>query len=168
MLFEHKHITKPLIFSVSKKTVRRKDVKYHLNLFHKLDRNAKDYSNSVTLLFEGYDEDPREIYQIPEIREWVKLLLNKVPHLLYYLCDFTESIKMMYLCVAKIKNISVFQNRKNCEMEFESELRDYIIGAVYKYCLSKKHTEVETITICERVLKAMGTFKFNYGGYNNA
>ncbi|MGD7023037.1 hypothetical protein ACQCVK_10605 [Rossellomorea vietnamensis] len=161
MLLEHKDITKPLILLVSKKAVKRKDIKYHSNLFNELDRNAKDYSNGVTLLFEGYDEDQREIYQIPEVRKWVKLLLNKVPHLFYYLCDFTESITMIYLCVAKIKNVSAFRNRKNCEMEFESELRDYIIEAVYKYSLSKKHTEIETIIICERVIKAMGTFKIN-------
>ena len=35
---------------------------------------------AVTLLFEGYDTDPRELESIPEVRAWFKTLFNAWPY----------------------------------------------------------------------------------------
>src|ERR1039457_2500224 len=32
--------------------------------------SALSAEGTATLVFEGYDDDPREIYSIPEVREW--------------------------------------------------------------------------------------------------
>lgn len=46
--------------------------------------------NKLTIIFEGYDDDPRDIWQIPEIRGFVEIILCFYPELLFYLYDVTR------------------------------------------------------------------------------
>ena len=54
--------------------------------------------NSLVLMIEGYDEDPREIYAIPEIRRFYQQLWKKWPYWLYFCNLDTENLMMMVMC----------------------------------------------------------------------
>ena len=40
---------------------------------------------TVIFSIEGYDADPRELYEIPEVREWFRELRERISSLFYYL-----------------------------------------------------------------------------------
>ncbi len=54
--------------------------------------------NSLALMIGGYDEDPREIYAIPEIRRFYQQLWKQWPYWLYFCNLDTENLMMMVMC----------------------------------------------------------------------
>lgn len=56
----------------------------------------------VMINFSGYDSDPREVYQIPEIRKWVDRLITNVPHLFYLLSPDNFVMRIIFLCLAPV------------------------------------------------------------------
>ena len=54
--------------------------------------------NSLALMIEGYDHDPREIYAIPEVRTFYQQLWRRWPYWLYFCNLDTENLMMMVMC----------------------------------------------------------------------
>ena len=54
--------------------------------------------NSVALMIDGYDHDPREIYAIPEIREFYQQIWKRWPYWLFFCNLDTENLMMMVMC----------------------------------------------------------------------
>ena len=54
--------------------------------------------NSVALMIDGYNHDPREIYAIPEVRAFYKQLWEVWPYWLYFCNLDTENLMMMVMC----------------------------------------------------------------------
>ena len=54
--------------------------------------------NSLALMIDGYNHDPREIYAIPEIRAFYKQLWEVWPYWLYFCNLDTENLMMMVMC----------------------------------------------------------------------
>ena len=54
--------------------------------------------NSLALMIEGYDDDPREIYAIPEVRTFYQQLWRRWPYWLYFCNLDTENFMMMVMC----------------------------------------------------------------------
>ena len=54
--------------------------------------------NSVALMIDGYNHDPREIYTIPEVRAFYKQLWEVWPYWLYFCNLDTENLMMMVMC----------------------------------------------------------------------
>jgi hypothetical protein len=55
----------------------------------------------LDISFYGYDDDPREIFEIPEIQNWVKMsmLVEKLPWFFFLSTDSTsQSIKALAVC----------------------------------------------------------------------
>ncbi len=56
----------------------------------------------LLIQFDGLNADPREVWEVPEIRAYMADLLRKVPGLAFYLC-FDEQygmFRVLYLCLA--------------------------------------------------------------------
>ena len=54
--------------------------------------------NSVALMIDGYNHDPREIYAIPEVRTFYQQLWEVWPYWLYFCNLETENLMMMVMC----------------------------------------------------------------------
>lgn len=61
-------------------------------------KQLKGMMNSLALMIEGYDDDPREIYAIPEVRAFYKQLWQRWPYWLYFCNLDTENLMMMVMC----------------------------------------------------------------------
>lgn len=73
---------------VSREQVESDDLSPVLALIRAREEEARSrHPLAQTLAFSigGYDEDPRELFQIPEVRQWFAALDEAVPHLLYFL-----------------------------------------------------------------------------------
>lgn len=49
-----------------------------------LDMAGKKARNKVMFSFDGYNDIPDEIYEIPAIRKWINRFAERYPHFLYY------------------------------------------------------------------------------------
>jgi hypothetical protein len=54
--------------------------------------------NSLALMIEGYDDDPREIYAIPEVRAFYQQLWERWPYWLFFCNLDTENLMTMVMC----------------------------------------------------------------------
>jgi hypothetical protein len=61
-------------------------------------KQLQEMMNSLALMIEGYDDDPREIYAIPEVRTFYQQLWQRWPYWLYFCNLDTENLMMMVMC----------------------------------------------------------------------
>lgn len=89
-----------VMLGVPREAVERGHVETYLREFEKYGK--RKMRSQVMLVFDGYDFDPRELYQIPEVRKWVNRLLTNVPHLFYFLTPENYNIRIVYLCLVEL------------------------------------------------------------------
>lgn len=68
---------------VSRQEVETKNISRLVKSLKALDEIG-NACGTVCFSFDGYNHDVREIFEIMEIRQWVKIAFHKIPHLLYY------------------------------------------------------------------------------------
>ncbi|MHB8523142.1 MAG: chlororespiratory reduction 6 domain-containing protein [Limisphaerales bacterium] len=61
--------------------------------------------NKITLLFAGYDDDPRDVYNIPEIRRYAKALDEQFPYWFYFADLDQGTLKVLALCLCRIVKV---------------------------------------------------------------
>lgn len=63
---------------------------------------TRQHANVVHLTFEGYDEDPREVYEIPEIRSFVYKLHEQFPYWFHFLNKVDTSLLIVFFCLMDV------------------------------------------------------------------
>lgn len=100
-----------LAFEITRKNVASGDYAGILSRLHVLTDNAENvqnYRESMVLYFSGYDDDPRELVEIPEVRAYMKMLVGQWPHFLWYLARGAGAITMLMtlLCDVHVTRVS--------------------------------------------------------------
>jgi hypothetical protein len=63
---------------------------------------------NVALVFTGYDDDLRELWEVPEVRRWFAGFVAEVPHLLMFLSPEFGSTKLYFaLLLPQLDNAHV-------------------------------------------------------------
>lgn len=71
---------------VEKEQVLSNDVGGAKKFLRILDlKEGKNAYGRVVIYIDGYNDVVEELYEIPEVRKWVRRLINEVPHLWYYI-----------------------------------------------------------------------------------
>jgi hypothetical protein len=91
-----------ICYQFSRDRVEAGDAKDFLSRFGKfrvpVGKQLQGMMNSLVLMIEGYDDDPREIYAIPEVRTFYQQLWQRWPYWLYFCHLDTENLMMMVMC----------------------------------------------------------------------
>ena len=69
---------------INKTEIVNCDTRPATKFFDNIVASKSTFKNSVMLSISGYDYDPRELFEIDEVRAYVQKLLSRSPHLLYY------------------------------------------------------------------------------------
>lgn len=69
----------------------------------------------VEIGFHGYDSDARELFEIPEVRRFVPVLVGALPELFFfaYTGERGQTLKTLALCLTDVKKLSNIVNEKN-------------------------------------------------------
>jgi hypothetical protein len=59
---------------------------------------ARKFFERVDIAFSGYDHDPRELYEIVEVREFVHKLDEQFPYWLYFLTKQGNGLRLIFFC----------------------------------------------------------------------
>jgi hypothetical protein len=113
-----------IYFSISKSEVENMDFK-RINDAVEVFKDCKDKARGrMMLTFGGYDYTPDEIYEIPEIRNYVAELLKLHPYLFYYISDIDNNNQVILACLCDIQTIRIGQRRQTIkEIFFNNEQR---------------------------------------------
>lgn len=85
-------------------------------------RNVRLYRESLAFQVGGYDDDPREITEIPEVRAFFRRLSAQWPHWLWFL---HREIGAVGLLLALLCDVRVLRDvdRRPCGTEFRDQLQ---------------------------------------------
>jgi hypothetical protein len=80
-------LNNPIIFSVEREWVESGDISTVQQALESMEQNDLLIvaRNSISFITHGYDDDPRELYDIPEVRGWFQKLFAAHPGLFYWL-----------------------------------------------------------------------------------
>jgi hypothetical protein len=95
-----------MILEIRKENLINRDLSRLTEFLNIVEANPKFYYKKGHITFGGYDDDVREIYEIPEIRDWCIKAIEKYPYLFYFIEDKLEGQKNIIVCIA---NIQAFQ-----------------------------------------------------------
>lgn len=104
---------KPIMFyHISKEEVLQKDYRAIARLLKTVTTVGKDAKRSLVLTQNGYDDVSDELYELQEVREFVRGMFDKYPYLLYYIADFNPEIDNWLLCCLADEVVSVFKGER--------------------------------------------------------
>jgi hypothetical protein len=91
-----------IFYQFSRPKVERCDFNHFLSLYapDKLPsgRRLGGMMNGMIFGIEGYDDDPREVHSIPEVRSFYRAFHEAWPYWLYFCNLDAEALKMMVFC----------------------------------------------------------------------
>ena len=96
-------VTEPVVLMISRREVEAKDlasVVSRLKVFLATREDAWRYRGQMTLVVDGYNHDPRELVDIPEVRALLRGLEAEWPYWAYFFNQVDDSIKLLLFCVA--------------------------------------------------------------------
>lgn len=112
-----------LIVTIERDDVEAGDVSQTVAVFDSFSKSPKTVMNvvgRVELSVSGYDDDPRSLWQIPEVRRFFKSLRRKIPHMLLFLCPERKAPNLWaLLCCKRI-------DRKSAAAVAPESLSDFI------------------------------------------
>ena len=96
-------VTEPVVLMISRREVEAGDivsVVSRLKVFLATREDAWRYRGQMTLVVDGYNDDPRELVDIPAVRSILRQLEASWPHWAYFFNQVDDSIKLLLSCVA--------------------------------------------------------------------
>jgi len=121
--------TKDIIYDVSKKEIINCDISKIIELINHME-NVIGFVKSnekLNICFSGYDEDPREIYNIPEIRIYMNKLVNEKPYLPYFLTKDKNTRVLVMSCVCDVEILKTENNINNLSIRMPKDISLVII-----------------------------------------
>ncbi len=96
-----KGVTDPVILLISRRQVEQQDlnsVLASLKLFSATREDTWLYKGQMTLVVDGYNNDDRELVDIPEVRQIIQRLAEAWPYWGFFLNQVDDSIKILAAC----------------------------------------------------------------------
>ena len=96
-------VSEPVVLMISRREVEAADlasVLSRLKVFLATREDAWLYRGQMTLVVDGYNNDPRELVDIPEVRALLRGLEAEWPYWAYFFNQVDDSIKLLLSCVA--------------------------------------------------------------------
>ena len=96
-------VSEPVVLLISRREVEQADlasVLSRLRVFLATREDAWLYRGQMTLVVDGYNNDPRELVDIPEARTLLRRLESEWPYWAFFFNQVDDSIKLLLSCVA--------------------------------------------------------------------
>ena len=98
-------LSDPVVFVISRQQVEALALDEPLGFLHSLVPTAHPdhawaYKGRLSLVIAGYDTDPRELFEIPEVCRYLRALDEQWPFWLFFFNQVDDSIKLIALCLA--------------------------------------------------------------------
>jgi len=81
---------------------------------------ALAYKQRIEFMVEGYDNDPRELFEIPEVVSYLELLNKLFPYWMFFQSEQGLWLRVLSLCLSEGKNFRVGEVAFNQELMMEN------------------------------------------------
>ena len=98
-------LRKPVVLFISRRQVEAHDIAGVLDSLKIFSATREDtwlYRNQVSVVVDGYNEDPRELVNIPEVRRLLKSLVQEWRPWAFFVSLVDSSLSLLLLCYCGI------------------------------------------------------------------
>ncbi|MFD2640042.1 hypothetical protein [Piscibacillus salipiscarius] len=148
--------TNYICLEISKSKITNRNVKQHLKAFSEIEKHQTKFKNKVVLMFQGYDYDSREIYEIREIRRWVRKLVEQKPHIFYYLSVEFETMAIILPCIFEYEVMSKGPLGILTKLKPNEKKLKEICDAVYEHAIQNGETHESAQRMIHRIQFSVG------------
>lgn len=120
---------------------------------HQAGRKAK---NKIAFSFMGYEQDRREIFEIPEVREFVLQLYQKHPDLFYFLYFKDHTAKVLLSCMLEVVNVKAQNGTTRFGIKPDDKLFEDVQKRINEYAFMVNDSQPATL---RQILSADGITK---------
>ena len=95
-------VMEPIYLVFSREQIELQDISEPLQVLRQLAGNPETAVAScgqISLVIDGYNNDPRELFEIPEVRRYIKALDEMWPYWFFFLSQADDSIKIVESCL---------------------------------------------------------------------
>ena len=95
-------VTEPVVLLISRRAIETGDTDSLLGRMKLLLATREDtwrYRGQVTLVIDGYDNDPRELVDVPEVRAFLREFDRRWPYWAFFFNQVDDTIKLYLSCL---------------------------------------------------------------------
>jgi len=146
-------VSEPIYLVFSREQIVAGDIQEPLTVLQQLVADpgkAIAASGRISLVIDGYNQDPRELFEIPEVRRYIQLLDASWTYWFFFLSQADDSIKILESCLCD--SIEVVPGVMSIDMQqLEGQLAKHF-AAMNRYCASLNFSESEVDEISEGII----------------
>ena len=146
-------ISEPVFLMFSRRQIEECDITEPLEFLRRLTATSQvalNYCGRVGLVVDGYNNDPREIFEIPEVRDFVKALDQQWPYWFFFLSQVDDSIKTLESCLCD--TIEVIPGVVSIDLEQMERSLTRHFGAMNRFCEAIDVSEERIEEISEGII----------------
>lgn len=146
-------ISEPVFLMFSRRQVETSDIDEPLQFLRGLTANpraALEYCGRISLIVDGYNDDPREIFEVPEVRAFIKNIDQLWPYWFFFLSQADDSIKMLESCLCD--TIEVIPGVASIDLEQMERSLARHFGAMNRFCEALNVPEEKIEEISEGII----------------
>ena len=94
------------ILLIPRSVVEQQDLDFTLSGLEKFlvnEETIRKSKNKLTVGFDGYDDDPRELYEIDEVKDYIRAITLKFPYWFYFCSTTNDSLWVIFVAHCKFR-----------------------------------------------------------------
>jgi hypothetical protein len=146
-------VGEPIFLVVSREQIMEMDLQEPLQVLRQLAGNSEKAITAcgrVSVVIDGYNADPRELFEIPEVRRYIQELDALWPYWFFFLCQADDSIKVIESCLCD--SIEVVPGVTSIDTEQLNDCLTRHFSALNSYCEAINLPESKIQEISEGII----------------
>ena len=122
-----------IVLQISQEAIQNCDTSEYVTLLHGITGSLQSFEAAFqryVFLISGYDDDPRELYQIPEVVSFIKDLNSKLPFWLYFV-NTSDKRFFSWIIACLCQAMSLDQDEETIYADFNADAYNELIETLF-------------------------------------
>ena len=147
------------VLQISQEAIQNCDTSEYVTILHGATGSLQSFEvafQRYVFLISGYDDDPRELYQIPEVVSFIKDLNSKLPFWLYFI-NTSDKRFFSWMIACLCRAMSLDQDEETVYAGFDADAYNDLIEYQFRNIVKLMSGLGMGESIQEKVLKELST-----------
>ena len=148
-----------IVLQISQEAIQNCDTSKYVTLLHGITDSLQSFEAAFqryVFLISGYDNDQRELYQIPEVVRFIKDLNSKLPFWLYFV-NTTDKRFFSWMIACLCRAMSLDQDEETIYADFNADAYNDLIEYQFSNIVKMMSGLGMGESIQEKALKELST-----------
>ena len=145
------------VLQITQEAIQNCDTSEYVTLLHGATGTLQSFTEAFqkyVLLISGYDDDPRELYQIPEVVSFIKDLNSKLPFWLYFV-NTADKRFFSWMIACLCQAMSLDQDDETIYADFNADAYNNLLETQFSSIVEMMSGLVMGESMQEKVLKEL-------------